>query len=301
MKKIIFAVMALFMASALLAKGDLHLFEVDNKDAAITPQKIEDAFVAHGFGIGVNSEMNKPFMIQFKNTEYKIFTLMTVFHNKLSFELVNKYPQMGIFIPMEIGIYQNKKENTLHVSVATAEALQNILKIKDPLLKELENEILSALKKALPKAKHSFSEEVLQDKNALVTQYELEVSEDDFKEDFSNALLGLNNGLSLYGFVVPSKLNVNEKIKNSNYDIYQTYSICKLPVIYTVSLTNPKASAFAPCSMALYKKRGESKVVIAFPSVYNWLSSAGVKNKDSREVLVKAQKQLESILAEVVE
>lgn len=301
MKKILVMAAALLMSATLWAKGDLHLFDVENKNGAITPQKIEEAFVANGFGIGVNSEMNKPFTVQFQKTDYKVFTLLTVFHEKLSFELVNKYPQMGIFIPMEIGIYQNKKEDTLHVSVVTSEALEKILGVKDPLFKELEKEVLASLKKALPKAKQSYSKDALKEERTLITQYELEFGEEDAQEAFENVLLGLNNGLSLYGFVVPSKLNVNEHLKDSAYDIYQTYSICKLPVIYTVSLTNPQASAFAPCSMALYKKKGKNKIILAFPSVANWLSSARVESKEAREVLLKAQEQLESVLAEIVE
>ena len=301
MKKILAVAVALLMSATLWAKGDLHLFDVENKNGAITPQTIEAALVANGFGVGVNSEMNKPFTIQFQKTDYKVFTLLTVFHEKLSFELVKKYPQMGIFIPMEIGIYQNKKEDTLHVSVVTSEALERILGVKDPLFKELEKEVLASLKKALPKAKQSNSKEPLKVEGALITQYELEVGEEDAQEMFENVLLGLNNGLSLYGFVIPSKLDVKERLKDSTYDIYQTYSICKLPVIYTVALTNPEAAAFAPCSIAMYKKKGENKIVLAFPSVYNWLSSANVTTKEAKEVLLKAQEQLESVLAEIVE
>ncbi|MCK9473241.1 DUF302 domain-containing protein [Sulfurimonas sp.] len=301
MKKIVIFIVALVTASVVWAQGDLHIFDVDNKNGLITTEHIEEAFVKNGFGIGVNSNMIKPFMIQFKETEYKVFTLLTVYHEKLSFELLKKYPEAGVFLPMGVGIYQNKKEDTLHVSVLTSEAQEKILGFSDAMIKEIEKEVLNVLNKALTGEKHRLSEDSLQESRDLVTKYELELEGEDVKVARENVILGLENGLSLYGFIVPSKLDVSGHLDGSVYDFYQTYSICKLPVIYTVSLTRPEAAAFAPCSLAIYKKKDEDKIVLAFPAVYNWLSSARVEDKDAKEVLLKAQEQFEAILTEIVE
>jgi len=43
------------------------------------------------------------------------------------------------------------------------------------------------------------------------------------------------------------------------------------------------------------------KIVVGFPAVYNWLSSADVQDKKSKAVLLKAQKDFESILKDVTE
>ncbi|QOY54869.1 DUF302 domain-containing protein [Candidatus Sulfurimonas marisnigri] len=301
MKKIISLIVALLSVSVLSAKGDLHLFDVDNKDGSITTVQIEKAFVDAGFGIGVNSNMNKPFMIQFKKTGYKVFTLLTVYHKQMSMDLVTKYPDFGVFMPMGVGIYQSKSEDTLHVSVLTADAQAKILGFDDPLIKSIEKEVLAVLKKALPNSNNKLSEDALKADKSLVTKYELELDGEDWAESRENLMLSLNNGFDLYGFVIPSKLNVNESLKESPYDFYETISICKLPVIYTVSLTRPEAAAFAPCSLMLYKKKDEDKIVLGFPAVHNWISSAHVENKEATDVLLKAQKQFESILAEATE
>lgn len=300
MKKIYVFIMSVLMVTVLSASGDLHLFEVENKDGAITPQKIEQGFVQNGFGIAVNSDMLKPFTIQFKETKFKIFTLMTIYHEKISFDLVKKYPDAGIFTPLGVGIYQDKKENTLHVSVLTSDSLKKIMGFDDELIKKLEGEVLSALKKILPNAKHKLSPNALQEERELITKYELE-TDDDVATAKENLFLTLDNGLSLYGFVVAGKQDLNEHMDDSPYDFYEGYSICKLPVIYTVALTNPEAAAFAPCTLAIYKKKDEDKIILEFPSVYNWISSAIIKDSDGVDVLLKAQEQFESILAEVVE
>ncbi len=300
MKKIYVFILSVLMVTVLSASGVLQLFEVENKDGAITPQKIEQGFVQNGFGIAVNSDMLKPFTIQFKETKFKIFTLMTIYHEKISFDLVKKYPDAGIFTPLGVGIYQDKKENTLHVSVLTSDSLKKIMGFDDELIKKLEGEVLSALKKILPNAKHKLSPNALQEERELITKYELE-TDDDVATAKENLFLTLDNGLSLYGFVVAGKLDLNEHMDDSPYDFYEGYSICKLPVIYTVALTNPEAAAFAPCTLAIYKKKDEDKIILEFPSVYNWISSAIIKDSDGVDVLLKAQEQFESILAEVVE
>ena len=301
MKKIVTFIVALLSVSILSAQGDLHLFNIDNKDGSITSKHISKAFSDNGFGIVVDSNMNKPFMIQFKKTDYKIFTLLTIYHKKMSIDLVKKHPDAGVFVPMGVGIYQNKKEDSLHVSILTSQAQAKILGFDDKLMKSIEKEVLAVLKKTLPNAKHKFSEDSLKESHSLVTKYEYDLDGEDWEEERENMIMSLENGFDLYGFVAPGRLNVNENITNSPYNFYETISICKLPVIYTVSLTRPEASAFAPCSLIIYKKKDEDKIVLGFPAVHNWMSSARVEDKDAIAVLLKAQKQFEGILLEATE
>lgn len=300
MKNIVKFVIMLLSVTILSAKGDLHIFDVNNKNGSITTAQIEEAFVKSGFSIGVNSNMIKPYMIQFKKTDYQIFTLLTVYHKDLSFELIKKHPDAGVFVPLGVGIYQNKNEDTLHVTILTSQAQEKILGFNDKLIGDIEKAVLDVLQKSLPNAKHRFSEDPLAENRQLVTKYELEL-EEDFESTKNDLLMSLGNGFELYGFVIPGKLDVNEHIKDSPYDFYLTYSICKLPVIYTVSINKPEASAFAPCSLVIYKKKGENKIVMGFPSVYNWLSSARVEEKSAVEILLKAQEQFNAILTEAVE
>ena len=302
MKKIVTLVIALFSVSVLSAKGDLHLFDVDNKDGSITTKQIEQAFVDAGFGIGINSNMNKPYMIQFKETSFKIYTLLTVYHKDLAFKLVKKHADAGMFTPMGVGIYQSKNEDTLHISILTSDAQAKILGLNDEMLRTIERQVLAVINKTLPNAKHKISKDILNTTSPLVTKYELDLDGEDKDETIENIIMSIENGFGLYGFVVPGTLEVNEKIKgDSPYDYYKTYSICKLPVIYNVSKTRPEAGAFAPCSLMIYKKKDEDKIVLGFPSVHNWVSSAKVENKDAKAILLKAQTQFEAILTEATE
>ena len=306
MKKILIATIAFICAVSLQAKGDLHLFEVNNKAGNITPIKIEEAFTKNGFSLGINSEMNTPFKKQFQKTTFKVFTLLTVYHTKLSQDLVKKYPQAGVFTPMGVGIYQGLNEDTLHVSVLTAEAQAKILDSDTKILKQIESEVLKVLKGVLPNAKQTLSADSLKESRALVTRYELDLDGEDWEEMKEETEMNLESGFEPLGFVMPGFIDYNEELTEegsveSMFDFYDTYSICKLKVIYNVALTRPEASAFAPCTVMVYKKKDEDKIVIGFPAVYNWMSSAHVDNKDAHAVLMKAQEDFESILKDVTE
>ena len=306
MKKVLGLIVALVCAVSLQAKGDLHLFEIPNKDGAITPLEVEKALTDNGFTLGVNSEMNYPFTKQFEQTDYKVFTLLTVFHSEYAPKLVNKYPQAGALTPMGVGIYQSLKDDSIHLSLLTADAQSKILGVKDELLTKIEADALSAIKKSFPNAKHSLSEDSLKEQRDLITQYALNLSADadadEAKDEFE---MMLESGFDPHGFVMPAYLDLNEVIEESEgesaYDFYVTYSICKLEVIYTVSKERPEAAAFAPCTTMVYKKKDENKIVVGFPAVYNWMSSAHVVSQDAKDVLLKAQEDFESILESVTE
>jgi len=304
-KKIIILAVAFICAVSLHAKGDLHLFEVDNKAGKITPEVVEEAFSKNGFSIGVNSEMNGPFQKQFQKTTFKIFTLLTVYHTNLSKDLVKAHPQAGVFVPMGVGIYQANDEDTLHISLLSAETQAKILGSDDKILKEIETEALNVVKKLLPNAKQSMSEESLKETRALVTRYELDLEGADWADSKEEVEMNLESGFEPLGFVMPGFIDYNEELSEngaeSPFDFYDTYSICKLKVIYNVALTRPEASAFAPCTVMVYKKKDEDKIVMGFPAVYNWMSSAKVEDKEAHAVLMKAQKDFESILRDIAE
>ncbi|MDD4855801.1 MAG: flagellar basal-body rod protein FlgG [Sulfuricurvum sp.] len=57
-----------------------------------------------------------------------------------------------------------------------------------------------------------------------------------------------------------------------------------------------EAGAWAPCSMYIYKKKGENKIHIGYLGVDSWISSLGIKDKESTEPLYEAQSMINKIL-----
>lgn len=312
---IIFVVATLlgFVESAFAAdkavNGDLRIFSTPNSDKRALPERIEKQLEADGFYISANSEMTEPFKIQFQQSDFEIFHLLTVFHKELSEELVKKIPNAGVFVPMGVGIYQAKGDRELHVSTLTAKAQSKILGLKEvePILAEIEKKMISSLKRAMPDAKIAIERDnPLPAEGSLLSTYELEVDPDGWEDAKEELMMVIEDGFKPMGFVMSNFTEYNymlthEDTVESPFDIYNTYSICKLKVIYNVAKTRPQAAAFAPCTMMLYKEKGSDKIVMGFPSVYNWMSSAHVVDENAKKELMKAQKDFENILKNATE
>jgi uncharacterized protein (DUF302 family) len=286
---------------------DIQVYTADNSNGKITPETIEAVFKKTGFYISANRDMNGPFKKQFKETTFDIYNLFTFFSKEVNLELVKTYPQMGLFAPMSMSIYTRKGEKTISVSSLTPEAMAKIMNIPvdNKALVKVGKMVKEALKLALPGGSFETLPYTVQKATApLVTSYKSELDEDDLdsaKEEFQMEFEGTlaTNGFAMAGF---NALNADFKEKNFNdYDFYDVYSICKLPVIYTVAKLHPEAGAFAPCSLIMYKKKNEKEMNLAFPSVHNWISSMDIKDKASLDVLLEAQKSMDAILTELTE
>ena len=300
MKKITLLVLMFIGAVSLHAKGDLHIFTVDNKDGKITPTMIEKAFESNGFAVGINSDIHDGISKKYNDSRFKIYNVVSIYHKKITLDLMKEHPSAGVFAPMGVSIYQTKKENDLHISILTAEAQAKILNSDKKILRNLEDAIVKVVMDLLPKAKHTFSEDSLKESRSLITQYELDLKGanwEDAKDEFEESL---EDSLAPYGFVMPSYFDFAEELgKDNPFDFYVSYSICKIAVIYAVSKTRPEAAAFAPCTVMVYKKKDEDKIVTGFSAVYSWMSSAKIVDKESHDELEQAQNDFEAILKDV--
>lgn len=285
--------------------GDLNLISVPNSDGKLNASVIEKALEANGFVISANSEMNGPFMKQFGQSDFAQFNLLTGFNKKLAASLVKSHPDAGIFVPMGFGIYQRKDDKTLHVSVLTAKSMKKIAGFDAPEFALIEKEVLSTLKKALPGAKFTISETSLPAEGKLLSRYVKASSTESWASDKDSTEMMIEEGLKPAGFVLSNFTDynfiLNDSAAPSPFDFYDTYSICKLKVIYTVAKSRPEAAAFAPCTLMVYKKKDANEIVMGFPGVYNWMSSARVNDAEAKAVLLQAQKDFEAVLQSTVE
>ena len=286
---------------------DIEIFTVDNKDGKITPKTIQAAFEKAGFTVSANRDMNKPFKIQFKESGFDIYNLFTFYKKDTVLELVKKYPNVGLFAPMSMSIYTKKGDKTLSVASLSAKAMAKIMKApeNDKTINDLKQLVSDTLKKAMPNGHFVKPDyQVKPAKGELVTHFVTEIDNDEWEDELEEFKMGFEGELAPKGFVIAGFNNLGddfEEEKYEVYDFYEVYSICKLPVIFTIAKTHPEAGAYAPCSLYLSKKKGEGKMEIAFPSVYNWMSSMSIENKDDMHVLEEAQAGMQKILKGLME
>ena len=287
--------------------ADIEIFTSENKDGKITPQTIEEAFEKAGFTISANRDMNGPFVKQFKESGFDIYNLFTFYKKEAVLELVKKYPNVGLFAPMSMSIYTKKGEKSISISSLTVAGMAKIMKTDkdDKILLGLKKLVQETLKKAIPNGQFVVpSYKQKKPKGELVTNFSMEMDAEEWDDELDEFKMGFEGELAPNGFVIAGFNNLGdefEEAKYEAYDFYEVYSICKLPVIYTIAKSRPEAGAFAPCSLYLSKKRDNNMMHIAFPSVYNWISSMSIENKEDIKVLEDAQQGMIKILKGLTE
>jgi len=287
--------------------SDIEIITSDNSDGKITPKTIEAAFVKAGFTVSANRDMNGPFLKQFKSSDFDTYNLFTFYKKEFVLELVKKYPNVGLFAPMSMSIYTKKGEKNISVSSLSAEAMATIMQAPqdDKILHRLRKLVKDTLRNAMPQGNFKNSEHKKQKlKGELVTTFSMEMDEEEWEDELDEFKMGFEGELAPNGFVIAGFNNLGDEFEESNYnnfDFYEVYSVCKLPVIYTIAKSRPEAGAFAPCSLYLSKKKEDNIMNVAFPSVYNWISSMSIEDDEDIKVLEVAQEGMKKILKALME
>jgi uncharacterized protein (DUF302 family) len=208
-----------------------------------------------------------------------------------------------------MSIYSDKNSDDISISTISLDGMAKITGISksNKYLKELINSIKTTLKKALPNGHfEKLTYKILKPQGKLVSTFigEIDVEASELEEELEGFQEEIEGSLESLGFVIAGFNTFGDMLKksgNNKYDFFDAYSICKIPVIFEVSKTHPEAGAFAPCTLYMYKEKGSTEVHIAFPSVYNWISSVDIKDKPSKKVLIDAQNMFINSIKESIE
>ena len=288
---------------------DIRIYTADNQGGKINPEGIEKAFTDAGFYITGRNDMNIPFDAKYKKHPHELYYLMTLHKKDFVNKLAKKYPEIALFTPLSMSIFTRNGDKTISVSSMSVDGIAKVTGIPadNADLVAYMKDVADALAKGLPNGKfENVNYKIAKPEGDLVTRFtmEMDVKDDEIEDEAEGIQEELEAGLETGGFVVAGFNQLAPDFANAGndvYDFFDVYSICKVPVIYTVSKTHPEAGAFAPCTLYMYKKKGEKVVHFAYPSVYNWMSSIDVADKESKEVLLNAQTLMNNTLSEVTE
>ena len=304
-------VVALMLATGVVASGaqDIQIYTADNSKGTITGASIEKAFADAGFVISGNNDMNVAFKSKFQKTNHKMYHLFTLYKKELVLELVKITPEAALFAPLSMSIYMKEGSNDISISSISLEGMAKVtgIPVTNKHMVEYSKLIRATLAKALPNGHfEKTSYKILTPKGELVTSFtgEMEAQGDDVEDELEALQTELEGSVETLGFVIAGYNKLGDEFAEAGYDKYDffdAYSICKLPVIFEVAKTHPEAGAFAPCVLYMYKEKGSTKVKMAYPSVYNWISSLDIEDKPSIEVLEDAQKALVGVINETLE
>ena len=300
--KILVASLLLVCGISANAAQDIRIFTADNNGGKVTAKTIQKAFKDAGFSITANNDMNRAFEAKFKTHTHDAYNLMVLYKKDIVKKLLQEYPEIALVTPLSMSIYTRKGEKNISVSSMDIAGIAKVTGISadNADLVAYMKEVSNVLEKALPNGKfEKINYMIGKPKGDLVNRFTmtLDVKDEEIEDEVEGIQDELEAGLETVGFVMAGF----NSIGNESYDFFDVYSICKVAVIFEVSKTYPEAGAFAPCTLYMYKKKGDKVVHFAYPSVYNWLSSIDVMDKVSKEVLLKAQKAMNAAVNEATE
>jgi len=292
---------------AQMNKGQsVQVFSAPNADGAITTKTIDAAFEKSGLAMGGDNNMNSPFEKRFNHVHYKIYNLAMFSNPEIALKLIKKYPKFGALTPLTMSIWSDDTKKTMNIATLSLEGMSKAVGIpaNDPDLVAYAGMVKKALNAAMPKGAFQKTNFPIVDKSkSFAQEFVIDVSATDEKaiqEAKENLEAGFEGEMEPLGFLLPNYSNLQKDVFDAagykEYDIYVTYSICKFDVIYPVSKLHPEAGAWAPCSMYIYKKKGEDKIHIGYLGVDSWITSLGIKDKESTGPLYEAQGLINKIL-----
>ncbi|MEN8304442.1 MAG: DUF302 domain-containing protein [Campylobacterota bacterium] len=308
-------VAALLLVTGVTASSaqDVQIYTTDNSKGKITGASIEKAFADAGFTISGNNDMNVAFKSKFQKTNHKMYHLFTLYKKDIVLELIKITPKAALFTPLSMSFYMNEGSNDISVSSISLQGMSKVTGIPadNKHMIEYSELIRATLAKALPGGNfEKTSYKIMEPKGELITTftYDMELEGGDNADAIEEELEGIQeemeSSLETVGFVIAGFNKLGDEFKESGldkYDFFDAYSICKLPVIFEVAKKHPEAGAFAPCTFYMYKEKGNKTIQMAYPSVYNWLSSLDITDEPSVKVLEDAQKLMIEVVNEVTE
>ena len=290
-------------AATASANDDIRIYQADNSDGKITPDAIQKAFEKAGFYMAANNGMNFPFKRDFNNTYYDVYNLAAFYNKDVVAEFIKEYPTIGLFAPMTMSIYTKKGDKTISIATLNPKRMATITGIPADHAgwKKLDEMIHKALKAAMPNGKFvPYTAKQIDVKAPLTVEATMEMGDDweDKLEDLEN---NFESALTVNGFAMPAFNELSEEIEDTGYDFYIVYSVCKIPVAYTISKNHPEMGAYAPCSMYIYKKEGDKTVHFGIHHVKNWVHSMGLTDKEELKILNGAMDKFAALLKKTTE
>lgn len=302
-------------------KGDVEFTPSDNKNLAVVwtyDTNIDDKFFPFvkddlsKIGFYLNSPHHNV------NTVYEqrglgksvlnTLNFNSIFAEELVVPLIKKDPRIAAFSPFNMLMYRTVAEpNKTIVTHLTPEAMLDILQIDDkeirtkfiagfPALDNMVDSKLGGTKSYAP-LKGYATDSMMNIEIPFEEQEDVEEFMDEFQEKFESTF-------EHKGYIIAGYYNVKESFNSSDdnfpdYVTFWSYDLCHIPFSYSIfdgKNAQPLAGIFAPCSVYVYVKKGENKIVIGMPTLAAWGAAMGITDKEQLAKMNGLDEEITSIL-----
>ena len=232
----------------------------------------------------------------------------SLFPEELVVPLIKKDPRIAAFSPFNLLMYRTKAApDTSVVAHLTPEAMLDILQIDDqeirqqfiagfPAVDKMIDEKLGGKKSYAP-LKGYAADTMMNIEIPFEAPEDVEDFMDEFQEKFEATF-------EHKGYIIAGYYNVKESFYSEDdnmpgYVTFWSYDLCHIPFSYKIfdgKNAQPLAGIFAPCSMYVYVKEGENKIVVGMPTLAAWGAAMGITNKEQLAKMDGLDEEITAIL-----
>lgn len=279
----------------------------ENNDEAVNKLAKTDLETIGIYQNDAHHRVNDVYEKKFGTTYLENITFSPVFNEDVIRPLLNKDPRLSGFAPFNLLNYRLKSDKKSVVMHLTPEAMLNILDIKDKEISDTLIKSFEPMDKMITEklgGKKSYIKMQGRAQNTMMNfEIPFEEQEDieEYLEDFQEAyeLAFVQNGFVVAGFYnIKESYNSDEDVM-PGYDSFWAYSLCHIPFSYKIfdgEDALPVAGIFGPCSMYIYKKVGENKLVIGMPTLEAWVAALNIQNPEKLAKIKQLDEQIRDIM-----
>ena len=221
--------------------------------------------------------------------------------------LLNIDPRIGGFNPFNLLTFRKTADGPTKVAHMTPEAMLDILEISDEKIRQPFIKMFEPLDAAIDKklgGKKSYIPVVGRAEDTMLN-FEIPFEEpediDDFMDEFQEKF---ESTFETEGYIIAGFYNVKESFNTDEdvmpgYTMFWAYDLCHIEFSYNVfdgEKALPMAGIFAPCSMYVYIKGGENKIVIGMPSLRAWSGAMGMTDPKKLDIIDKLDAEITKII-----
>lgn len=306
-------------AFAVPQEGDVKFTPSDNKNLAVVytyEENNDEAFFKfvkedlREIGFFVNDphhNVQTVYEKEFGETYLDNIAFDSLVNDKDVRPLLNIDPRIGGFNPFNLLTYRKDAGGPTVVAHITPEAALDILEITDEKVRETFIKMFEPLDAAI--------EQKLGGKKSLLPlqgraedtmlNFEIPFEEpddiDDFMDEFQEKF---ESKFQMSGYIIAGFYNVKESFNSKedvlpDYRTFWAYDLCHIEFSYNVFDGKdgvPMAGIFAPCSMYVYVREDENKIVIGMPSLRAWSGALGITDAKKLDIIDKLDMEITSII-----
>lgn len=283
----------------------MYTFDKENDKEFIS--FVEKDLAAIGYYVNSpHKRVNDVYKKQFGSTNLELISFSPILNESVVRPLLTKDPRLGAFSPFNLVNFRKKSDKKTVITHITPEAVLDILEISD---KEIRKSYIEAFEPldALIEKKLGGTKSYLPLKGYAedtIMNFEMSFEEPEEMDDFLDEVRDnfeyafLTKGYVIAGFYdIKESFNSEDEVMDG-FTSFWSYSLCHIPFSYAVfdgKNPLPEAGIFAPCSVYMYIKEGENKLVIGMPTLNTWAVALGITDKEKLQKIHQLDKEIPEI------